>query len=350
MQSQAIAIPRLIESKYDALNDLAAALKQHGFKKVLFTVGSGIEALFKDKFKAMMDDPDLEVTGPKVMEELNVEALSVLAYSLPRYDVIISMGGGKAIDTGKYISFLKATPFISVPTSISNDGFASSGASLLVDGKRKSVGAKMPYGVIADLSILSTAPERFYYSGIGDVVSKITATYDWQFEEKHGVTQVDHFALLTAKKSVNSVVRLSFQYIHDGLFIKEVVDSLIMSGISMEVAGSSAPASGSEHLISHAMDALVPGMFLHGIQVGLATYIMAMVQEYRVNRVRTFLTDTGFFDHCKSLGIQKTVLEKAIGLAPMIKPDRFTTLHDPILRKKALSLLDEDPILISILK
>lgn len=350
MRSQAIAIPRLIESKYDALLELPEALKKHGFKKVLFTVGAGIDMLFKDKISSLLDDEDLDVTGPRVLEELNVEALSVLAYNMPNYDVIISMGGGKAIDTGKYMSFLKGTPFISIPTSISNDGFASSGASLLVGGKRKSVAAKMPYGVIADLSILSTAPVHFYYSGIGDVVSKITATYDWQYEEQHGIAEVDHFALLTAKKSVNSVVRLSFQYIQDGLFIKEVVDSLIMSGISMEVAGNSAPASGSEHLISHAMDALVPGQFLHGIQVGLATYIMAMVQDYRVNRVRTFLTDTGFFDHCKTLNIPRAALEKAIELGPSIKPDRYTTLHNETYRQRAIALLGEDPILQSILK
>jgi len=349
MLSQAIAIPRLIVSKYHAFEDLPQALKQHGFKRILFTVGKGIEELFKEKIEILLNDKELEISGPKILEELEVEKISPLAYQLGPYDVIISMGGGKAIDTGKYVSFLKGIPFISVPTSISNDGFASSGASLIVAGDRKSVAAKMPYGVIADLDILSTAPERFYFSGLGDVVSKITACYDWQYEENHGVGYVDHYGLLTAKKSVNSVVRLPEPYIHEGLFIKELVDSLIMSGISMEVAGNSAPASGSEHLISHAMDKIVPGQYLHGIQVGIATYIMSLSQGYRVNRVRTFLRETGFFEHVKTLNIKKETLVEAIKLGPSIKPNRLTTLHEKQYFDKALSVLNEDEILNDIL-
>ncbi|MCH4886618.1 iron-containing alcohol dehydrogenase family protein [Acidaminobacter sp. JC074] len=349
MISQAIAIPRLIESKYHALNDLPGALKAHGFKRVLFTVGNGIEDLFKEKISHLTSEPELIITGPVILEELDVEKLAPMAYDFPNYDVIVSMGGGKAIDSGKYTAFLKGIPFISIPTSISNDGFASSGASLMIEGKRKSVSAKMPYGVIADLSILSTAPERFYYSGLGDVVSKITASYDWQYEANRGVGSVDHFALLTSKKSVNSVVRLPRPYIEEGLFLKEVVDSLIMSGISMEVAGSSAPASGSEHLISHAMDRLAPGEYLHGIQVGIATYIMSLTQDYRVNRVRTFLSDTGFFDYVKTFEIPKQLLVDAIRLAPSIKPNRHTTLHEQKYVEKAIKYLDEDRILRSIL-
>lgn len=349
MISQAIAIPRLILSEYHAMHHLADELCKHGFKNIFLSVGKGIDQMFEEAIGHLLADNRLNVEGPVVLEELEVEKLGPMAYQLKDYDVMISMGGGKAIDTGKYISFLKNMPFISVPTSISNDGFASSGASLMIEGKRKSVSAKMPYGVVADLTILSTAPERFYFSGLGDVVSKITASYDWQYEARRGVGHVDHFALLTSKKSVNSVVRLPRPYIEEGLFIKEVVDSLIMSGISMEVAGSSAPASGSEHLISHAMDQIVPGMYLHGIQVGVATYIMSLVQEYRANRVRTFLSDTGFFDHVSTLNIPKAVVIEAIKYAPSIKPNRKTVLHNQEAIEKAITIVNTDDILKRIL-
>jgi len=115
------------------------------------------------------------------------------------------------------------------------------------------------------------------------------------------------------------------------------------------VAGNSAPASGSEHLISHAMDKLVPGKYLHGVQVGIATYIMALAQDYRVNRVRTFLTDTGFFDHVKKLEIQKSVIEEAVKLAPSIKPHRKTTIHDKGYMDKALEVISGDEVLKRIL-
>ena len=67
-----------------------------------------------------------------------------------------------------------------------------------------------------------------------------------------------------------------------------------MSGIANEIAGSSAPTSGSEHLISHALDKILEHPQLHGIQVGIATYIMSVVQNHRYVRVCTVLKRTGF--------------------------------------------------------
>lgn len=119
------------------------------------------------------------------------------------------------------------------------------------------------------------------------MVSKITALYDWKFEEAHGVTQVNDFALMIAKKAVNSFVRTPFESIQDNLFLKELLDSLAMSGIANEIAGSSAPTSGSEHLISHALDKILEMPQLHGIQVGIATYLMSRVHDHRWQRINT---------------------------------------------------------------
>ena len=73
---------------------------------------------------------------------------------------------------------------------------------------------------------------------------------------------------MIAKKAVNSFVRTPFTSIQDDLFLKELLDSLAMSGIANEIAGSSAPTSGSEHLISHALDKMLEHPQLHGIQEG----------------------------------------------------------------------------------
>ena len=77
-------------------------------------------------------------------------------------------------------------------------------------------------------------------------------------------------------------MRTPFETIHDDLFLRELVDSLAMSGIANEIAGGSTPTSGSEHLISHALDKMLPQPQLHGIQVGVATYIMSRVHNHRM--------------------------------------------------------------------
>ena len=177
------------------------------------------------------------------------------------------------------------------------------------------------------------------------MVSKIPAIFDWQFEETQGKTIVNDIAIMIAKKSVNSIVRMPFSNINEDFFLKELVDSLTMSGFSMEIAGNSSPASGSEHLISHALDQMTKTPQLHGIQVGIATYIMSKIQNHRYQRVEKFLTDTGFFDHVGTLNLKTEDYKNAIEIAPTIKPNRYTYIHIPEFREQAKELIYTDKIL-----
>ena len=203
----------------------------------------------------------------------------------------------------------------------------------------------MAYGIVADTEILKSAPEKFIYSGIGDMVSKITALYDWNFESERGYSEMNDFAVMIAKKAVNSFVRTPFETIHDDLFLRELVDSLAMSGIANEIAGGSTPTSGSEHLISHALDKMLAHPQLHGIQVGIATYLMSRVQDHRYIRVNTIFEKTGFWDYVSTLNLNREDYEKAIDMAPEIKPHRHTYLHEEQYRTLAKQFLREDEVL-----
>ena len=217
-----------------------------------------------------------------------------------------------------------------MPTSASSDGFSSASASLLVNGRRTSVPAKLAYGIIADTDVIKSAPEKFLYSGIGDLVSKITALYDWVFEDEHGYAVLNDFAMMIAKKAVNSFVRTPFESIKDDLFLRELLGS---------------PASGSEHLISHALDKTLEHPQLHGIQVGIATYIMSKVQDHRYIRVNKIFEDTGFWDYVSTLGLKREDYARAIDIAPSIKPHRHTYLHEKKYRELAKKVLYEDEVL-----
>ena len=118
-----------------------------------------------------------------------------------------------------------------------------------------------------------------------------------------------------------------------------------MSGIANEIAGSSAPTSGSEHLISHALDKILEQPQLHGIQVGIATYLMSRVQDHRYKRVNTILRDTGFWKYAASLHLNRGDYEAAIDMAPSVKPFRHTYLHEEKYRKLAKQILREDEVL-----
>ncbi|WP_024831879.1 iron-containing alcohol dehydrogenase family protein [Ruminiclostridium josui] len=346
-----IEIPSILEVNNNILGSVGAYIERAGVNNVVVLFGEGIRDLFGEKIMNSIEArKSLAVLETYDYDDITLENLMPKAFSIPsKTDAIVGVGGGKVLDAAKYIAFLNKLPFISIPTSTSNDGFSSSGCSLIINGRRTSVHASMPFGIIVDLDVLKNAPMKFIYSGLGDIISKITAVYDWYFEERNNAAKVDDFAAMIAKKSVNSIVRMPYTQVTENFFLKEMVDSLTMSGIAMQIADSSAPASGSEHLISHALDKLLENPQLHGIQVGVATYLMSKVQEHRYQRVEKFLTDTGFFDFVETLKMNAEDFEKAIDLAPSIKPSRYTYLHVPEYREKAKQLLKSDEILKRIL-
>ena len=350
MGNNHIAIPALLKIGPGALGELGTYLKDLRMEKVVILFGNGLIEMFGMDVMKSLAEMGIDVLEYQELDTVRLEDLTSLAFSMPaKTQAVIGIGGGKVIDAAKYCGFLRNLAFISIRTSASSDGFSSASASLLVEGRRKSVPARLAYGIVVDTQIIKSAPKKFIYSGIGDMVSKITALYDWKFEEEHGYGKVNDFATMIAKKAVNSFVRTPFESIEEDLFIKELLDSLAMSGIANEIAGSSAPTSGSEHLISHALDKMLEQPQLHGIQVGIATYLMSVVQDHRYKRVNTIFTQTGFWDFVKTLGMRRVDFEQAIDLAPSIKPFRHTYLHEQEYRDRAKEVLATDEKLKEIL-
>ena len=348
--ASSIAIPVILKVGNGALKNIGEYLRAEKLEEVVIYFGNGLIDMFGMDVMNSLRQAGINVLEYNELDTVDIDDIITLAFAIPnKAKAVISIGGGKVIDAGKYAAFLRNLPFISVPTSSSSDGFSSASASLIVHGRRTSVPARLAYGIIVDTEVIRTAPVKFIYSGIGDMVSKITALYDWIFEEQHGCSVVNDFAVMIAKKAVNSFVRTPYQSIQDQLFLKELLDSLSMSGIANEIAGSSAPTSGSEHLISHALDKILEHPQLHGIQVGIATYIMAKVQDHRYVRVNTVLHDTGFWDYVATLQMKRSDFLDAIDMAPSIKPHRHTYLHEEKYREAAKKLVMEDEVLQKVL-
>ncbi|WBW98408.1 iron-containing alcohol dehydrogenase family protein [Oceanirhabdus sp. W0125-5] len=349
-KSHRISIPNILLNSEGAINKLGKELNKSKFKSIILFWDENIKKLFGEKIRELIEIENIKLQEC-IIAEVEVCNIVEKAFNLPMdVDCFVGIGGGKVIDIAKYMGFLKKKPFISIPTSTSNDGFCSPVASLLVNGRRTTVPAKIPYGILVDTNIIKTSPDRFKYSGIGDLVSNITALWDWKYEEKQGVGKIDDFAVMISSTCVNGFMNSPFNNIKEEKLLKTLVDSLTLNGIAMEISGSSAPASGSEHLISHAMDKILEKPYLHGIQVGVATYLVSLVQNNRSNEIRDVLKKTGFFDYVETLEMKRELFMKAIDLAPEIKKQRRTIIHEEESRNLAKSFLYEDIILKHLLK
>ena len=350
MSAKTISIPTILKIGPGTLDSIGNSVKQGGIENVVIYFGNGLIDMFGERVMKSMEEAGVTVFEHCELDTVDINDIINLAFAIdPKVQGIVGIGGGKVIDAAKYAGYLRKLPFFAVPTSSSSDGFSSASASLIINGRRNTTPAALAYGIIADTDVISSAPEKFIYSGVGDLVAKITSLYDWVYEDQLGYTTLNDVAMMVAKKAVNSFVRTSFDTIHDSLFLRELVDSLAMCGIANEIAGDSSPTSGSEHLISHALDKMLEHPQLHGVQVGVATYLMSMVQDHRYVRVRKIFTDTGFFDHVKTVQMKRSDFAAAIDMAPSIKPYRHTYLHEEKYRELAKQYLEEDEILQDIL-
>lgn len=346
-----ISIPYVLKIYKGLRNEVGEILKDIGISNVTIFYGEGIQKLFGEDIEKSIKDKDIMIEEIYEGKSNKIEDIYDIAFKIKQSDVILGIGGGKVIDISKYVGYIRKIPVITFPTAPSNDSICSPLCSLIIEGKRTTVPSKIPFGVISDTDILSSAPESFIYSGIGDIISKITAIYDLDFEEKKKKIIHDDFARMVAEKSIDSLLYYKVDSIRDEEFLGKLVDSLIMSGIAMEIEGDSAPASGSEHLISHALDKILPNPHLHGIQVGIATYIVAQVQNNpRKNVVNEVLENIGFFNYVKKEKFNLNAWLLAIDNAPYIKPHRFTTIHDEKNRKKMKDIVAEDTLLKEIFK
>jgi len=267
---------------------------------------------------------DISFITPDSMEKKRLEEI---AKTLESYDFVIGMGGGRAIDAAKYPAFIAKKPWIAFPTVLSHDGVVSSRASLDSNGVKASVEAVEPAAIVADLDVIKKAPYRNNASGAGDVISNISAVEDWRIADKAGKekyhTVMAELSLLSVKAVEENISDIRNMTDHGA---EMLLWALISSGFAMNVYGSSRPCSGSEHNISHALDALGAGA-LHGEQVALASIVTSYLQGGDWARIKKLCESFALPVTLGAIGISKKIMIKAMITAKDAR-DRYTILNE----------------------
>lgn len=192
---------------------------------------------------------------------------------------ILAIGTGSIGDLCRVVSYRENIEFAIFATAPSMDGFASDTAPIIENDFKLTRQAKQPKVIIADTKILAESPAELKAAGFGDMVGKFTAIADWKIANLLiGEYYCDAIAKLTLdglKKVTEQAARLSE---NDEEAAASVMEGLVMSGLAMMLAGSSRPASGGEHVLSHFWECkkLVAKLWpeYHGKKVGVASVIV----------------------------------------------------------------------------
>ena len=272
-------------------------------------------------------------TATVVVEDASFDAVERVIGRARDHDAgyLVGVGGGKAIDIAKMAAEDLGLGFVSVPTAASHDGIVSGRGSVPDGDSRHSVAAEPPVAVVADTEILADAPWELTTAGCADIISNYTAVMDWRLATRLKNVPYSEYAGALSEMTAEMLVD-NADSIRPGLEESAwiVVKALVSSGVAMSIAGSSRPASGAEHLISHQLDRISPGEALHGHQVGVASILTAYLHggERGIwTDIRSALESLGAPTTADELGVDAATLVEAMTTAHEIR-DRYTVLGD----------------------
>ena len=347
MRSHKMELPRLIVVGEKNINDIGSFLKSlKNIKKVSLVSGNNVKKIVQSKIESSLSASKIQMVW-HLAETNDKRSIQQIEQNVgkSKSELIVGVGGGRSVDIAKIIGFNLDLPFVSIPTSASHDGIASPFVSIK-GNKPHSLVATAPLGVFVDVDIIKKAPKKLLASGCGDLIAKITAVRDWQLGRDKTGEYYGRYSADLALMSAKILMEHSSRFSKKGLDVREVVEALISAGVASCIAGSSRPCSGAEHLFSHAVDKLEPGIGLHGEKCGIGAIMIAKLQGQDWKKIVKTLKSVGAPTTAKEIGLKSEVLAKALTIAQSLRPERYTILKEVNMNEnKAINLAKSTKVL-----
>lgn len=243
-----------------------------------------------------------------------------------KIDAVVGVGGGKVLDTAKYLATKTKLPYFAIPTVVSSDALASPISILGNTDKTKGYSAQIPSGILIDYEVISKSGKDHILSGLGDIFSNLSALNDWDLAVKAGKAKPNNFARFLSEVSVSNILNKEIDFSDPG-FIKTYINSIIISGLAMNISGNSRPCSGSEHLLAHALTGISNSSYSHGFMVGSFTPFSLYLQNSLDHKILKILETLGFDISLAHIFKNMHDFKKAVDLAQEIRGDRFTVFN-----------------------
>ncbi len=241
-----------------ALGDVAAFYRRnHGDSPALLIADDNTDAAagcqVSDRLKTAGIDVRCHILPGQPRIKPTVERAEELKSIMAEHDAVpLAVGSGVISDLVKYAAFQLDRDYSCIATAASMDGYSSAGSPLSDKGFKKTIPCRPPVAILADIDVLAAAPPRMAGWGFGDLAGKVPAGADWILADALGIEAIDEVAWPLVQDNLrdwlgdpDGVARGELQAVAS-LFI-----GLTISGLAMEIYGSSRPASGADHQIAH---------------------------------------------------------------------------------------------------
>ena len=331
-------LPREVIGGHGAIERIGEVFKKLTIsQRSIIVTGRNTVKLAGDRVKGLLEASgiDTQIIITDYATEENVEKVKAQTKDF-NANVIIGIGGGTKIDIAKKSAFDLGLDFISIPTSASHDGVASPRATIIKNGLSTSVEATMPAAIIADTEIIVTAPFRFLGAGAAGVLSNLPALRDWNLGHRLKGERVSSSAYAISEFAAKEIINNASQikpHVEESVCL--VIKQIVFSGIAMSIAGSSRPASGSEHMFAHAVDTIKKGNGLHGELCGIGSIIAMYLHGADWMTIKNTLQTIGAPTTLDQVSLTEEDAIQALMMAHKTRPDRYTILGESGLSESA---------------
>lgn len=247
------------------------------------------------------------------MERAYVERME---QETPAVDTVMTIGGGQAMDMGKYIADRRGLRLINVPTIVSTNAYVTSTAGLReTDGSVRYVGAIAPDLVVVDFDLIRTAPPGLNHAGAGDILSCHTGSFDWELArgDGHDSWTWDATAIPRARALLDRLDQEAAE-IHDvtDAGIRAIVECFLeINDICMPL-GHYRAEEGSEHFFAYNIEAITRTQYVHGHLVGLGIRLMSRLQGNRPEWIEDVMRRIGLANEPRNVNLSRATMDEAL--------------------------------------
>ena len=235
-------------------------------------------------------------------------------------NVLVTVGGGKCIDTGKAVAHERKIPCVVVPTIASTDAPCSALAVVYTEGhafEAYYLFPRNPDMVVVDSQVIARSPARFLVSGMGDALAT------WFEADACRKAHAKNMAGGDSTEAALALARLCFELLlrygreaklaaethAPTVALEKIVEAnILLSGLGFESSGLAAA-----HAIHDGLTALHECHHLyHGEKVAFGTLTQLVLEKHErgeIDEVMEFCTDVGLPITLGELGVRQTGAE-----------------------------------------